>query len=439
MARKYKYKHQTLPFDVQTMSVEGRGIAEIDGKKVFIFGALENEKVSATVMRQHSRFLEAKIEDILEPSDKRIDPVCQFFGQCGGCQLQHLPANEQIKHKNKQLSHLLEHADISPNQWMPPVTGPTEGYRYKARLAVRFVEKKGGILVGFREAHSNKIVEMSHCHVIHPRVGPLIKPLADLIAQLSCYQEIPQIELSAGDTEIALIFRVLTSLLEKDMELITYFAKQHDIQIYLQPKGPDSVTPLWPKESKTLSYKLTQGLVYEFHPLDFTQINPFINQKMVTQALAWLQITKQDTVLDLFCGLGNFSLALAQQAKNVVGVEGDALMVARAQRNAAQNHLANTAFYEANLFEACEQLPWYGIEYDKVLIDPPRSGAQAVVENIHKIAPRSLLYVSCDMNTFVRDAAILCHQQQYQLDKVAILDMFPHTKHVETMGLFVRK
>lgn len=426
-----------LPFEVQNLSVEGRGISELNGKKVFIMGALENEKVQAKVMRQHSRFLEAKVETIELASLKRIEPICEFFGECGGCQLQHLSSEHQIEHKTNQLKNMLSHMEINPDEWCPAVTGPAQGYRYKARLGVRYVEKKGGILVGFRESHSNKIVEMTSCAVIHPKVGNLIQPLRDLIAALSIKKEVPQVELSAGSQEVSLVFRVLVEPLDDDKEKLIHFAKQHEISIYLQPKGVDSVYKLWPDSMPVLSYQLKNGLTYHFHPLEFTQINPFINEQMVTQALKWLNIESEDKILDLFCGLGNFSLGLAQRAKHVTGVEGDGGMVERAKENAQNNQIANIDFFEANLFEDCQAKEWFNISYDKLLLDPPRSGANYIVDNIEKIAPKMILYVSCDMNTFTRDAAILVHQKNYRLEKVSVLDMFPHTKHVETMGLFV--
>lgn len=440
MSRNRKLVNQSLELTVNQISVEGRGISSLEGKKVFVFGALENEKVQAKVIRQHSRYLETKLEYVLEASEKRVEPICPHFGECGGCQIQHLSTEHQIEHKQKQLSKLLAHAEIVPSEWHETLIGPSTGYRYKARLGVRYVEKKGVVLVGFREAHSNKIVEMNSCAILHPTVGNLIKPLRQLISELSAFKDIPQIEVAAGDKEVALIFRILQPLIQADTDKLIAFAGEHHLSLYLQERGPESVKKIWPNQEETLSYRLMHGAItMHFKPLDFTQINPVINNQMVRQALDWLQVSERDTVLDLFCGLGNFTLPIAQKVKSVVGVEGDAQMTAKASMNAASNQISNAHFYEANLFEDFSKEPWFTIAYNKVLLDPPRLGAATIVENIEKLAPESILYVSCDMNTFVRDAAVLVHQKKYKLEKIAIMDMFPHTKHVETMGLFVLK
>ena len=440
MSNKRKLMHQIINVDVQSLSVEGRGMANLEGKKVFVFGALENETVKAKVMKQHSRYLEAKVESVLTPSIRRVAPVCEHFGECGGCQLQHLSSEHQIEHKQNQLINLLQHADISPTEWHSALIGPSIGYRHKARLGVRYVEKKGEMLIGFREAHSNKIVEMRSCAILHPKVGNLIQALRQFIAQLEAFRDIPQIEVAAGDSEVALIFRILQPISALDRDKLIAFANEHQFNLYLQPGGPESIEKIWPDPIESLAYTLpAHEIKFHFKPLDFTQINPAINQQMVNQAIEWLDINPQDNVLDLFCGLGNFSLPIAKYAKKVVGIEGDKEMVSRATHNAGLNCLSNVEFYAANLFENCEKEGWFNISYDKVLLDPPRLGAQSLVSQMEKLAPRSILYVSCDMNTFVRDAAILVHQKKYELKKVAIMDMFPHTKHVETMGLFQLK
>lgn len=436
MSNKKKLMHQIIDLEIQRLSVEGRGISELDGKKVFVFGALENEKVSAKVMKQHSRYLEAKLESVIVPSARRTEPVCIHFGECGGCQLQHLSSDDQIAHKQNQLKNLLDHAGVTPVEWHAPLIGPATGYRNKARLGARFVEKKGEMLVGFREAHSNKIVEMTSCAILHPKVGNLIETLRQFIKKLDAFRDIPQIEVAAGDHEVAFIFRVLKPVSNVDREKLLEFAQQHNITLYLQPGGPDSLEKIWSDTNQSLTYHLPlQEIQFQFEPLDFTQINPFINRLMIEQAIKWLAITPEDNILDLFCGLGNFSLPLAKYAKKVVGVEGDEQMVERASSNARNNHLLNTEFYAANLFESLENESWFNISHNKVLLDPPRLGAQALVSQIERLSPQSILYVSCDMNTFVRDAAILV-QKGYELQKIGIMDMFPHTKHVETMGLF---
>lgn len=438
MSKKRKYQHNIYPFEVGAMSVEGRGIAELEGRKVFIFGALEHEKVQAKVVRQHARYLEATVESITESSERRVSPPCPYFGTCGGCQLQHLSIEDQLLHKENQLKKMLEHLGIQPQAWMSPLTGPAHGYRYKARLGVRYVEKKEKLLIGFREAHSNKLVDMDSCYILHPKLGQHIEVLKALIGSLDAYQAIPQIEFAAGDEDAVLIFRVLEALTAQDEAKLIEFSKTYGFSVYLQPKGPDSIYKIGPNNDvQTLSYRNPLfDLTYHFNPLDFTQVNPHINARMVAQAIDWLSLSQNDSVLDLFCGLGNFSLALAKHAGHVIGVEGDAEMVKRAYHNALINNIKHVNFHAANLFEDCKNLSWFNMSYDKLVLDPPRSGAKWIAEHIYLLAPKVILYVSCDMNTFARDAAILTNQR-YALKQVGIMDMFPHTKHAETMGLFV--
>lgn len=438
MSRKNKIT-QPLELQVHRLSTEGRGIAEYEGKKAFVFGALPDETVRATVTKQHSRYLETQVDEVLVPSAKRVTPICPHFGRCGGCQLQHLSSEDQLAHKESQLKNLLEHHGILPNPIAAPLTGPQTGYRYKARLGVRYVPKKGGILIGFRENHSNKIVEMESCSVIHPKVGHLIEPLKQLLMSLIAYEDIPQIEMAAGENEVALIFRHLKPLSEEDEAKLVAFCTEHELSLFCQSGGPETVTKRWPDTPPYLYYTIPDfDIKLFFNPLDFTQVNPMINRKMITQACDWLALNAQDHLLDLFCGLGNFSLPLARRVQSVIGVEGDAKMVHHAQENARWNGVENATFYQTNLFEDCAKAPWHSKSFNKIILDPPRSGAWEVVNQIDRWMPERILYISCNMTTFVRDAAHLVHQKGLTLQIVGLMDMFPHTKHSEVMGLFIK-
>lgn len=440
MSKKRKKILEPIELDINKLSQEGRGLAEYQGKKVFVLNALPGEKVLAKVYKQNSRYFEAKTQQVLSASSSRIAAICPHFGECGGCQLQHLSSHDQIKIKQQALEQSLSHLNITPLNWAAPLRGESRGYRFKARLGVRVVPQKGGTLVGFRECHSNKIVEMSSCEVLHPRVGQNIEGLKQLIDSLAIKSHIPQIEVSAGDQEVALVFRHLEDFPESDLLKIQSFCEQHQLSFYCQPKGPDTVHKIWPQNSESLQYHLKDNQVsIDFHPLDFTQVNPVMNQKMITQALDWLQLTDQDNVLDLFCGLGNFTLPMARLANSVVGVEGETRMVEKAKHNAMINHIENVAFYANDLFQPTIQADWLAKKYNVLVLDPPRSGAQEIVSKIEQFNVERILYVSCQPSTFVRDCAHLVQEKGYVLEKLGIMDMFPQTKHLETMGLFVRK
>ena len=440
MSRKYKaLPAEPVEVQINGLSHDGRGIARINDKILFVFGALPGETVTAKYTRVHSRYSEAMVVDILEASQDRAKPVCAHFGLCGGCQLQHLPSELQIEHKQKFLEDLLvKQSKVTANQWLAPLQGTVNGYRQKARLGVRYVEKKQSLLVGFREQNNNKIAIIESCSVLDKRVGSKIALLREMLIQLAGRSSIAQIEVSIGGEEVALIFRHLEPLIETDITLLTQFCEAHSFSLYLQPQGVDSVHKVWPKESPLeLTYELKdQQLQYRFHPLDFTQVNQDINQKMVNQALTLLVPTIDDVILDLFCGLGNFSLPFAQCAKQVVGVEGAPVMVKRAQANAQLNNLTNVEFYAFDLSKDFSGQSWAKQHYTKLILDPPRCGAQEIVEAIGQFNVKDILYISCNPATFARDAAILVHQHGYQLAKVGVMDMFPHTAHVETIGLF---
>lgn len=437
-------RHKQLPeapveVNISALSHDGRGIARIDDKIMFVFGALPGETVKAKYTRVHSRYSEAMVTEIIHPAKDRVNPICSHFGNCGGCQIQHLSSSLQIEHKQKFLEEQLTHqAKVKPFAWLAPLQGPVNGYRQKARLGVRYVEKKQSLLVGFREQNNNKIAIIESCAVLDARVGSKIAKLRETISLLEAKTTIAQIEVAIGGEEVALVFRHLEPLCESDIKILTQFGQECQFSIYLQPGGVDSVHKLFPANGETdLTYMLNdQHLTYCFHPLDFTQVNQDINQKMVNQALDLLKPTKDDVILDLFCGLGNFSLPFAQKAKQVVGVEGAEVMAKRAKRNAELNQLTNVDFYAFDLSKDFTSVPWAKTAYTKVVLDPPRCGAQELVTSISHFNPKEILYISCNPTTFARDAAILVHQHGYQLTKVGVMDMFPHTAHVETMGLF---
>ena len=426
---------------ITQLSHDGRGVARDNNKVIFVHGALPEEEVEAVIIKHHRQYDDARCVSVIKASPRRVNPVCEHFGTCGGCQLQHLGSEEQIKIKQAFLQEMCEQSNVHPTAWLAPLTKHALGYRQKARLGVRYVDKKGTLLIGFREQHSNKITIMNHCAILDPRVGESIEDLKALLMSLEGMRAIPQIEVAIGGEEVALVFRHLEPLNEFDQEKLISFSKEKHFTLYLQPGAPDSVHQIWPHpEKKTLTYELRdQQLQFEFHPLDFTQVNSDMNQAMINQALDRLSPKKDHVVLDLFCGLGNFSLPLAQRVHQVVGVEGVAGMVQRAKNNAKLNHIHNAEFYLADLEGDWQSQPFAKLKFDSVLLDPPRSGAKNIVENIEKLNVNTILYISCNPSTFVRDASTLVHQKGYQLVECGVMDMFPHTSHVETMGLFIKE
>lgn len=437
-------RRKQLPADatvqITGLAHDGRGIARVNDKILFVFGALPQETVRVKYTRAHSRYDEAHTIEVLEPVKERNQPACEHFGLCGGCQLQHLHAPLQIHYKQNFLADLLmNQAKVTPKQWLAPLTDSPLGYRQKARLGVRYVHKKQTLLVGFREQNNNKIAMLSSCQVLDPRVGSQLQNLRELIGSLQAKEHIPQIEVAIGGEEVALVFRHVAPLSNEDIHALTRFCQQHHFSLYLQSGGVDSVKKVFPVDEKNyLTYTLAdQNLCFRFHPLDFTQVNANMNQKMINQALALLKLQKDDEVLDLFCGLGNFSLPIAQQVARVVGVEGCQQMVNKAQENAQLNGLPNVEFFACDLStNTLKEAPWAKRSYHKVVLDPPRCGAQEAIEQLAHLKPQEILYISCNPATFARDAGILVHQQGYCLEKVGVMDMFAQTAHVETMGLF---
>jgi 23S rRNA (uracil1939-C5)-methyltransferase len=431
-----------MNIEITKLSHDGRGVARDNaGKTIFIDGVLPGETVSYTVTRSKRRFNEGVATDILNPSQQRVTPKCAHFLTCGGCAQQHISSEAQIETKQQTLLEQLEHfGQVKPVNILPPLTGPIWGYRNKARLGVRYVIKKEKVLVGFRERYKNYLAELDQCEVLHPKIGLLITPLRDLIRSLAAYQEIAQVEVAIGDDRMALVFRNMVPLTPDDEQLLIAFATQHDCDIYLQPGKPESIFKLWPQDGiERLYYSLpAYNLNLGFYPLDFTQINPELNRKMIAQAISLMQLNADDHVLDLFCGLGNFTLAMATIAASVVGVEGSATMVERGYENAQRNNLTNVNFYAADLTTDQHSAVWAKQRYTKVLIDPPRTGAAEILPLLAGLGVDMILYVSCNPATLARDSGILTQQYGYKLQHVGVMDMFAHTLHVEAMALFVR-
>lgn len=424
---------------IHSLSHDGRGITTLDQKTTFVRGALPTETITYKITQKRSTYNEAEALSVLTPSPERISPPCQHFGLCGGCSLQHMSADIQMTLKQQTLLDQLKHfGRVTPEALLPPLTAGTVGYRRKARLGVKFVIKKEKMLVGFREKSSRYLADLDRCVVLHPAVGERFDALKQLVASLSCYTAIPQIEVAVGDTEVALVFRHLEPLNETDLEKLMAFGETHDTHIYLQPNSPLPLSKLWPNpQHERLAYTLPDyDLEFLFHPLDFTQINLDINRLMVKQALTLLDVQATDNVLDLFCGIGNFTLPLARFAKHVTGVEGGEDMVKRGQDNALHNHIRHVDFFAANLMEPPANATWIKAPYDKILLDPPRAGAKEILPYFPAFGAKKIVYVSCNPATLARDAGELVNQYGYRLTQAGVMNMFPHTSHIEAMALF---
>lgn len=429
---------EPLPCFIETLSHDGRGIAREEGKTRFVDGALPGERVMAKMVSSRRKFDELRIEEVLEASPERIAPPCDYADLCGGCSLQHMAPDAQIRFKENTLrEHFAHFGGIEPEQWIEPMTSPSLGYRRKARLGVRFVAKRDSVLVGFREKRNSFLADINRCVVLDPRIGERIEPLRYLIRSLDAYQHIAQVEVACGDDVAAMIFRNMIPLGDHDLTALVAFGQAHDLHIYLQPKGPDTVHRIWPEEGEErLSYRLPEfDLTMKFHPMDFTQVNADINQRMVHRAIEWLDVQPGDRVLDLFCGLGNFTLPLARKATQVVGVEGDDAMVLRGRENAELNGLSNVSFHGANLQGDFTGESWASEGFDRILIDPPRSGALEICEHLTAFGAKRIVYVSCNPATLARDAGVIV-SKGYRLIQAGVMDMFPHTTHVESIALF---
>jgi len=435
--RRQKLPQELQEAQVRSLSHDGRGVARIDGKATFIHGALPGERVMFRYTGRRKNHDEGEVVEVLDASEQRVTPRCEYFGLCGGCSLQHLAAEAQIGYKEQTLMDAFAHiGKVLPERTLPPLTGSSPwGYRRKARLGVKHVLKKGKVLVGFRERNASFVADMDSCEVLHPKIGHALVELSALIESLSISTRVPQIEVAMDDERCVLIFRILEPLTHDDREALLGFGQEHDFIIYTQDGGPDTVRPL--AQTADLHYVLPDfGVELHFQPTDFTQVNTDINRRMIAQALDLLELDGEDQVLDLFCGIGNFTLPMATQAGQVTGVEGAEELVNRARDNARRNALENVSFHVANLYQSLEQESWLRQSYNKVLLDPPRSGAFEVLAHLPRMGAERIVYVSCYPGTLARDAAELVNNLGYRLVSAGVMDMFPHTAHVESIALF---
>ncbi len=446
MARSRTPRIDKTPFqtDILDLSHDGRGVARREGeggKVTFISGALPQETVMAEQTGKSRHFDEAKTVEVLKASPHRVEARCPHFGVCAGCVLQHLDESQQIIAKQRVLMDNLERiGHVKPGAVLPPLAGDSWGYRRKGRFSVRRVEKKDKTLVGFRELDPRFVADLSQCLTVIPEIGTKVSALSTFIESLDGKRDIPQIEFIAGDAAIALTVRHLQPLSAADTEAWKAFGEEHGFAIYLQSGGLETVQPLWPAEGVPLSFALPQWDVeLAFRPLDFIQVNAKLNQQMIAHALTLLDAQPDERVLDLFCGLGNFTLPLARTVREVVGVEGEAGLVARAKENAERNGLTNAQFFAADLTQDQRNTPWMKQGFDKLLLDPPRSGAIDVLQQLPLKQFKRIVYVSCHPGSLARDAGYLVNEQGFTLVSAGAMDMFPHTAHVESIAVFEKK
>ena len=424
---------------IESLDQEGRGIAHSEGKVIFVEGALPGERVTYSAYRKKPSFEMAQVQDIRRASPSRTTPKCRHFGVCGGCSMQHYEHSAQVAAKQRVLEeNLARIGKVHPDNVLPPVYGTPWGYRQRARLSVRYVKKKSRLLVGFHERKSSFVADLQSCEILPPHLSAMIEPLRQTIESLSIRERLPQVEVAVGDSVTVLVLRLLDPLSATDEARVRIFAEQHRVQVWLQPHGPETAHPFHPLDAPELAYRLPEfDLTMPFRPTEFTQVNPAINRILVKQAVSLLDPQPGERVVDLFCGLGNFSLAVARRGAKVLGVDGSPGLVARAQENASRNRLAEaTEFRVADLFAATEASLGELGRCDKMLIDPPRDGAVEVVKALGDEGPHRIVYVSCNPATLARDAALLVHTKGYTLTSAGVVNMFPHTAHVESMALF---
>ena len=421
---------------VAALTHDAEGVVR-DGKAAFVAGALPGERIRFRRVRRHRQHDDAELLEVLEPSAERVVPKCAHFGVCGGCALQHLSPEAQLDIKQTELRDNLERVGkVTPREWLPPLRGPVWNYRRRARLGAKFVTKKDRVVVGFRERLAPYVAEVHTCEVLADPLGKLIAPIAAMLNELSIRHRIPQIEAAVADNVVALVLRVLDTPSPDDLDKLRAFAQLHAVRFYLQTGGLDSVTPL-DGPAQSLRYGLPQfDLQLEFTPTDFVQINAAINQALVGRAVELLGLTPESSVLDLFCGLGNFTLALARNAGRAVGVEGEKGLVERARHNANLNGISNADFHLADLGKPLDAgLPWLQESYSHVLLDPPRAGASEVLASISRLNPQRVLYISCHPGSLARDLGLLVNEHGMSLVAAGVMDMFPHTTHVESMAI----
>jgi len=430
------------PVLIESIDHEGRGIAHAEGKVIFVEGALTGELVTYSSYRKKNNYEQAQVGKILKQSFMRVQPKCPNFGVCGGCSMQHLEAQAQVAVKQRVLEDNLQRiGKVKPETILPPIFGQSWGYRQRARLSVRHVLKKGKTLVGFREKNGKYVADMQHCEILPPKIANLLPLLGALNESFTAKDILPQIELAAGDHVDVLVLRILQALSASDEAAIKQFADTHQVQFWLQTKGPETVVPFYPLDAPQLSYSLPEfGITMPFAPSEFTQVNSTMNRLMVSRAIRLLNPQPGERIADFFCGLGNFTLPIARRGAQVVGIEGSAALVKRAGQNASYNGLSDHAeFKDLNLFEMNEAaLAKLGC-FDKWLVDPPREGAIELMKSIsEETAPSRLVYVSCSPSTLARDAEILVHAKGYTLKAAGVMNMFPHTSHVESIAVFDR-
>jgi 23S rRNA (uracil1939-C5)-methyltransferase len=426
--------------EIIDLSHDGRGVAKLDGKTVFISGGLPRERVRAQIHTSKKNFDEGHVLEVLQASPLRVAPDCPHFELCGGCALQHLKVEAQIEAKQHILLENLERiGHVRPATVLPPLTDQPWAYRRKARLGVKWVPAKERAIVGFREALKPMyIADIQSCRVLVPQVGTRIQELSELITSMDARERIAQIEVAAGDTATALVFRNLDPLSSADSQRLVEFGQRTQLMIFLQPGANDSVHALWPADA-ALSFRIPAADVeLAFRPLDFVQVNAGMNQRMIERALELLDPQPDERVLDLFCGLGNFTLPIARRGGSVVGVEGEAGLVARARENARTNGIENAEFFAADLSQDLRGEAWVKQGFDKLLLDPPRTGADACIPQLPLKGVRRIVYVSCHPGSLARDAGLLVREHGYRLVSAGVMDMFPHTAHVESIALFER-
>ncbi len=450
MARRSRNRNQTpvIPeikyATIESLDQEGRGVTHVDGKTIFVEGALPNEMVTFQSIRIKPSYEVANVVEVLKQSNQRVTPKCPHFGLCGGCKLQHLDFAAQVAAKQRLLENDLWHiGKVKAENMLPPLYGPTWGYRHKARLSVKYVEKKQRVLVGFNEKSTRFVADMDSCEVLVPEVSALIAPLQALIFQLSLRDKLPQIELAVGEAVennpvIVLILRIMAALTPEDEVLLRAFADEHAVQVWTQTKGPDTIKPFYPLERAQLQYSLPEfGLTYPFKPNEFTQVNPQINQVMIRRAMQLLAPQASEKIADFFCGIGNFTLPIARSGAQVLGLEGLANLVDRANESAQLNDISHVKFGVADLFKMTPEALTNLGAFDKWLVDPPRDGAFELIKSLDATnSPQRIVYVSCNPATLARDAGVLVHEKGYTLKAAGVINMFPHTAHVESIAWF---
>ncbi|MBI1174345.1 MAG: 23S rRNA (uracil(1939)-C(5))-methyltransferase RlmD [Sideroxydans sp.] len=430
------------PVIIESLDHEGRGIAHADGKVIFVEGALTGERVTYSSYRKKPSYEQAKVGQLLKPSFMRVQPKCVNFDVCGGCSMQHLEVRAQVAVKQRVLEDNLQRiGKVKAATILPPIYGQPWGYRQRARLSVRHVLKKDRTLVGFREKNGKYVADMQHCEILTPKIAGLLPMLGKLNESLSIRDAVPQIEVAVGEQVDVLVLRIMRALSLEDEAAIRLFADTHGVQFWLQTKGPETVQPFYPLDAPALSYSLPEfDVEMPFAPTEFTQVNSGMNRLMVSRAIRLLAPQPHERIADFFCGLGNFTLPIARRGAQVLGIEGSAALVRRAQQNAAHNGLSGHAKYAAmNLFEMDGPTLAELGAFDKWLVDPPRDGAIELVKAIGDNGPRRIVYVSCNPATLARDAEVLVHVKGYALKAAGVMNMFPQTSHVESIAVFTRE